>query len=191
MAPCKATSVANWHLPTPNVAMWHSLMRSRFTYTLTGKVDFRTRTCHKAVFDYFLAWFWTPPPVHMLLQRKKANSLVPAIISPLHGLFRKRGGDWYWYPFFSSLFKAPWVYTWHKFYTPVCGSPSYQKTLLPGRARFAQNEGHEQKPRKTTRKQQTLASPGRWGPRKSHGRATKKQWAETPPVTKSLPKFLG
>ena len=28
----------------------------------------------------------------MLLQRKKANSFVPAIFSPWHGLFRKKGG---------------------------------------------------------------------------------------------------
>ena len=28
----------------------------------------------------------------MLLQQKKANSFVPAIFSPLHGLFRKKGG---------------------------------------------------------------------------------------------------
>ena len=33
-----------------------------------------------------------PNPARMLLQRKKAHSLVPAILSPLHGLLRKRGG---------------------------------------------------------------------------------------------------
>ena len=30
--------------------------------------------------------------MHMLLQRKKANSLVPTIFSPLHGLLEKGGG---------------------------------------------------------------------------------------------------
>ena len=34
-----------------------------------------------------------PPPVRTILWRKKANSLVPAIVfSPLHGPFRKREG---------------------------------------------------------------------------------------------------
>ena len=33
-----------------------------------------------------------PPPVRTLLQRQKANAFVPAIVSPLHGLFTKGGG---------------------------------------------------------------------------------------------------
>ena len=60
--------------------------------SLAGKVNFCTGTGRKAFFRIFFGLILDPPPVHMLLHRKKANSFVPAIFSPLHGHFRKKGG---------------------------------------------------------------------------------------------------
>ena len=57
----------------------------------SGKLGFGTSTGRKAFFEFFRPDSGTPP-VSMLLQRKKANSLVPAILSPFHSLFRKGGG---------------------------------------------------------------------------------------------------
>ena len=48
-----------------------------------------------------------PPPIHMNLQRKKANSLVPAIFFPIAWPFWKKGRGWYWYTFFFSLSLGP------------------------------------------------------------------------------------
>ena len=48
----------------------------------TGKVNFCTGTGRKAFFEFFRPDSG-PPPVHMLLQRKKANSFVPAIFFPM------------------------------------------------------------------------------------------------------------
>ena len=66
--------------------------QNRLCFNYSGKVNFCTGTGRKAFFRIFFGLILDPPPVHMLLQRKKANSFVPAIFSPLHGLFRKKGG---------------------------------------------------------------------------------------------------
>ena len=56
-----------------------------------GKVNFCTGTGRKAFFEFFRPDSG-PPPVHMLLQRKKAIHLYRPFFSPWHGLFRKKGG---------------------------------------------------------------------------------------------------
>ena len=50
--------------------------------TFSGKVNFCTGTGWKAFFEFFQPDSG-PPPVHMPLQRKKANSFVPAIFFPM------------------------------------------------------------------------------------------------------------
>ena len=59
-----------FHAPTPRIP------ESRFRYQYRPE----------GIFRFFFGL------MHMLLQRNKANSLVPASFSPLHGLFRERGG---------------------------------------------------------------------------------------------------
>ena len=73
-----------------------------YIFVYSGKVDFRTGTGRKASFEF--SWPDSGPLVHMFLQQRKANSLVPAIFSPLHRFFRKGGGgDWDWYTSLFSL----------------------------------------------------------------------------------------
>ena len=61
------------------LALHHAMLPQR-----TGKVDFRTGTGRKAFFDCFLGLILDPAlPVRMLLQRKQANSFVPAILFPI------------------------------------------------------------------------------------------------------------
>ena len=47
---------------------------------------------HVLIFLFGLILDPSPPRHICFYSEKKANSLVPAIFSPLHGLFRKRGG---------------------------------------------------------------------------------------------------
>ena len=53
------------------------------------KSKFLYRYRPEGIFRIFFGLILDPPPVHMLLQRKKANSFVPAIFSPWHCLFRQ------------------------------------------------------------------------------------------------------
>ena len=56
----------------------------------------------EGIFRIFFSLILAPSPRYLCFySEKKANSLVLAIFSPLHGLFRKRG--WYRSMFFFSL----------------------------------------------------------------------------------------
>ena len=61
--------------------------------TLHWKSKFLYRYRPEGIFRFFFRPDSGPPPVHMLLQRKKANSFVPAIFFS-HGMafLEKRGG---------------------------------------------------------------------------------------------------
>ena len=58
----------------------------------SGKVNFCTGTGRKAFFRICFGLILDPLPVHMLLQRKRQIHLYRPFFSPLHGLFRKKGG---------------------------------------------------------------------------------------------------
>ena len=63
-------------------------------HSVFWKSNFLYRHRPEGIFRIFFGLILDPPPVHMLLQRKKANSFVPAIFCP-HGmafLEKKRGG---------------------------------------------------------------------------------------------------
>ena len=50
-------------------------------FSLESKFLYRYRP--EGIFRIFFGLILDPPPVHMLLQRKKANSFVPAIFFPM------------------------------------------------------------------------------------------------------------
>ena len=58
----------------------------------TGKVNFCTGTGRKAFFEFFSAWFWTPPGTNAFTAKKRQIHLYRPFFSPWHGLFRKKGG---------------------------------------------------------------------------------------------------
>ena len=72
---------------------------SVFPLPQTGKVDFGTGTGRKAFFEFVFRPGSGRPPVHILVQRKKANSLAGTGHFSRCVAFLKRGGDWYWYTF--------------------------------------------------------------------------------------------
>ena len=51
--------------------------------TIRWKSKFLYRYRPEGIFRIFFGLILDPPPVHMLLQRKKANSFVPAIFFPM------------------------------------------------------------------------------------------------------------
>ena len=60
---------------------------------LYWKSKFLYRYRPEGVFQIFFGLILDPPPVHMLLQRKKADSFVPAIFFPhCMAFLEKRGG---------------------------------------------------------------------------------------------------
>ena len=82
--PEKATALL--HLFKCSRPVFQSVTLSRLG---TGKVDFvtGTGTSRKAFFDFFFG-------LHLLstAKKKKVNSIGTGYFSPLHGVFRKRGG---------------------------------------------------------------------------------------------------
>ena len=90
-----------------------SLGQTRFVPgTIPGTKGGTESLCEKSLCAFFARYFLGPIlgppfPAHTLLQRKDSNSLAPAVIPPLHGLFRKRGGLVLAYVFLS-LPCFPW-----------------------------------------------------------------------------------
>ena len=60
---------------------------------LTGKVNFCTGTGRKAFFSHFFGLILDPPPgTYASTAKKRQIHLYRPFFSPLHGLFRKKGG---------------------------------------------------------------------------------------------------
>ena len=83
-----SVSIENFNL---RLVAWKFQSRSEilnfFNLWALWEVEFGTGTRWKAFFEFFSAWFWTPPPPRYIWlyseKRQIWNSLVPAIFSPI------------------------------------------------------------------------------------------------------------